>query len=128
MASGVDPVAGLAQVLAVFVGASTAAIIAPHLVVVIAGAAGGVLGLMSWRNCSAWEGLRYVIGMCALAWLFAGSAAEFATAYVSIEDKRLVSPAALAIGWVGHRWPAVGKWFGRLAQTLIETAMRGQSK
>ncbi len=125
MPSGVDPVVGLAQILAVFVGASTAAIIAPHLVVVIAGAAGGVLGLMSWRACSTWEGVRYVMGMCALAWLFTGSAAELITLYVHVEDKRLVTPVALLIGWVGHRWPAVGKWAGRLAKASAEAALRG---
>lgn len=128
MNGGVDPVVGLAQVLAVFVGASTAAIIAPHLVVVIAGAAGGVLGLMSWRACTTFEGIRYVLGMCALAWLFAGSAAELITIYVHVEDKRLVTPAALLIGWVGHRWPGVAKWFGGLTKSFIETAMKGQQK
>lgn len=126
MASGVDPIAGVGQMLAVFVGASAAAIWAPHAVVVISGAAGGILGLMSWRSCSGWAGARYVIGMCALAWLFAGSAAEIMTIYVGIEDKRLVSPMALVIGWIGHRWPAVGKWAARLARTMVETAMRGQ--
>lgn len=125
MSSGVDPVIGVAQVLAVFVGSATAAIIAPHLVVVIAGGAGGVLGLMSWRACSAWEGLRYVVGMGGLAWLFAGSAAEAATIYTHIEDKRLIAPVALTIGWIGHRWPAVGAWVGRMTRSAVETAMKG---
>lgn len=128
MSNSVDPVVGVAQVLSVFIGASTAAAIAPHLVVLIAGIAGGVLGLMSWRQCSTFEALRYVVGMGALAWLFAGSAAEIASAvWTSVDDKRLISPAALAIGWIGHRWPAVGRWAGRLAKASAEAALRSKS-
>jgi len=128
MASGVDPVIGLGQVLAVFVGASTAAIIAAHLVVLIAGGAGAVLGLMSWRTCTLAEALRYLVGMSALAWLFSGAAAELLAGYLQVEDKRMVLPVALGIGWIGHRWPDVAKWFGRLAKSFVETAFRAKVK
>lgn len=131
MANSVDPVAGVAQVLSVFISASAAAAIAPHLVVVIAGLAGGILGLMSWRQCTAYEGARYVLGMAALAWLMAGSLAELAAVvWVSVDDKRMVTPAALGIGWVGHRWPSVGRWVGRLLKASIEAAfaLKGGAK
>ena len=126
MSSGVDPVIGVAQVLAIFVGASTAALVAPHLVVIIAGIAGGILGLMSWRPCTSFEAIRYVCGMCALSWLFAGSASEIISIYAAVEDKRIVSPIALAIGWTGHRWPKIAIWFVKLARTFIETAIKGK--
>lgn len=128
MANSVDPVVGIAQILSVFIPAATAAAIAPHLVVAIAGVAGGILGLMSWRQCTTWEGARYVIGMGALAWLMAGSAAEVLSVWVVMDDKRLVTPAALMIGWVGHRWPAVGKWLGRLIKAAAESALTKGSK
>lgn len=124
MASGADPVIGVAQFLSVFVGASVATALAPHLVVLISGAAGGVLGLMSYRQCSAWEGLRYVLAMALLSWLLADSAAEIAASWWSaLDDKRILSPVALSIGWVGHRWPSVGRWAGRLVKTAIEAAI-----
>lgn len=126
MSNSADPVVGIAQVLSVFIGASTAAAIAPHLVVLIAGLAGGVLGLMSWRQCSTGEGIRYVLGMGALAWLMAGTAAELAgMLWTHLDDKRLLTPAALSIGWIGHRWPSVGRWAGRLAKASAEAALRG---
>lgn len=124
MANSADPVVGLAQFLSVFVGATTAAAIAPHLVVVIAGMSGGVLGLMSYQRCTLVEGARYVLGMGALAWLLAGSAAEVAAATWALDDKRLLAPVALGIGWIGHRWPKVGFWLGRLLKASVEQALR----
>lgn len=130
MPNSADPIAGVAQVLSVFVGAATAAVIAPHLVVFIAGAAGGVFGLMSWRQCSVREGVGYVAGMGMLAWLLAGSLAEVAASmWPFLDDRRGLAPVALCIGWVGHRWPAVGQWLARLARRWAEaTIQNGKSK
>lgn len=126
MSTGVDPVVGLGQVLAVFVGASTAAVIAPHLVVLIAGVAGSVLGLMSWRSCTFLEGVLYISGMCSLAWLFSGTLSEAMAAYFHVADNRMISPAALVIGWIGHRWSDVAKWAGRVAKSVIEQALESR--
>lgn len=130
MANSADPVVGVAKVLGVFVTAAAAEIIAPHLVVFIAGAAGGVFGLMSWRQCSAREGVGYVLGMGLLAWLLAGSMAEAAgVLWPFMGDHRGLAPVALGIGWVGHRWPAVGLWLGRLARRWAEAAIKdGKTK
>jgi hypothetical protein len=129
MASSADPIAGVAQVLSVFIGAATAAVVAPHLVVFIAGAAGGVFGLMSWRQCTVFEGLGYVAGMGLLAWLLAGSLAEAAGAlWPFIGDRRGLAPVALAVGWVGHRWPDVGRWLGRLFKRWAEAAISNSGK
>ncbi len=130
MANSADPIAGVAQVLSVFIGAATAAVIAPHLVVFIAGAAGGVFGLMSWRQCSVWEGLGYVTGMGMLAWLLAGGVAEaVAVLWPVLDDRRGLAPVALCIGWVGHRWPSVGQWMARLARRWAEAAVQnGKAK
>lgn len=128
MANSADPIAGVAQVLSVFVGAATAAVVAPHLVVFIAGAAGGVFGLMSWRQCTVFEGLGYVTGMGLLAWLLAGSLADAASAlWPWLSDRRGLAPVALGVGWVGHRWPDVGRWVGRLFKRWAEAAIRGES-
>jgi hypothetical protein len=124
--TGADPVVGLAQVLSVFVGAATAVMIAPYLMVFVAGCAGGILGLMDWRKCTVLEGAAYVLGMGALAWMFAGTGAEYIAAHwVKIEDKHILAPVATGIGWVGHRWPKVGAWFGRMVRKTIEAAMSG---
>lgn len=130
MPNGADPIAGVAQVLSVFVGAATAAAIAPHAVVIIAGAAGSVFGLMSWRQCTTREGLGYVIGMCSLAWLMTGSIAEIlGLIWPVIGDRRGLAPIALCIGWVGHRWPDLGRWLARLAKRWAEAAIEsGKSK
>ncbi len=128
MANSADPIAGVAQVLSVFIGAATAAVVAPHLVVFIAGAAGGVFGLMSWRQCTVFEGLAYVAGMGLLAWLLAGSLADAASAlWPWLSDRRGLAPVALGVGWVGHRWPDVGRWVGRLFKRWAEAAIRGHS-
>lgn len=130
MANSADPIVGVAQVLSVFVGAATAAVIAPHAVVFIAGAAGGVFGLMSWRQCSVFEGIGYVVGMGLLAWLLAGSMAEAAAQlWPFLDDRRGLAPAALGIGWIGHRWPSVGAWLGRLLRRWAEAAIQnGRAK
>ena len=129
MANSADPIAGVAQVLSVFVGAATATVVAPHLVVFIAGAAGGVFGLMSWRQCSVFEGLGYVAGMGLLAWLLAGSIAEAAsTLWPFLADHRSLAPVALGVGWVGHRWPDVGRWMGRLFKRWAEAAISNSGK
>lgn len=125
MSGSVDPVVGIAQVLSVFVGAATAAVIAPHLVVLIAGMAGGVLGLMSWRRCAIWEGVVYITFAGLGAWLFAGSAADLISYFwPSLTDKRLIAPVAFLIGFTGHRWPQVLRWATRIARTSAEEAIK----
>ncbi len=125
MASGADPIVGIEKVLGVFFGASLATALAPHLVVLIAGMAGGVLGLMSYRQATIGEGARYVLGMGILAWLLAGSLAELAAAtWQALDDKRILTPVALGIGWIGHRWPTVGRWIARLARASVEAALK----
>jgi hypothetical protein len=125
MANGADPIAGVAQILSVFVSAATAAILAPHLVVLIAGMTGGVFGLMSWRRCTTLEGLAYVMSMGGTAWLMTGSAAELVgLLWPVIGDRRGLAPIALGIGWVGHRWPDVGRWAARLAKRWAEAAIQ----
>lgn len=107
MATGVDPVVGLGQLLTVFVGATAASMVAPHLVVLIAGMAGGVLGLMSYRKAGVWRGLGYVLGMGLMAWLLAGWLADLLIKQGLTDDKLAVTPVAIVIGWVGHRWPVL---------------------
>ncbi len=125
MSNGADPIAGIAQILSVFVGAATAAVIAPHAVVLIAGTAGGVFGLMSWRQCTAWEGFAYVAGMGTLAWLMTGSLAELVgLVWPVVGDRRSLAPIALYVGWVGHRWPSVGRWITRLGRRWLEAALQ----
>lgn len=129
MSGSVDPVTGVAQILSVFVGAAAAAAIAPHLVVLIAGMAGGVLGLMAWRKCSVFEGIAYVIAAGMGAWLFAGNLAELMTSlWPWLGDRRIVSPVALGIGWVGHRWPQVGRWFAGMLRASAEAALKRGDK
>lgn len=129
MSGTVDPIAGLAQVLSVFVGAAVAAALAPHLVVLIAGMAGGVLGLMAWRKCTALEGMAYVLASGLGAWLFAGNLSELLTSlWPWLSDKRIISPVALGIGWVGHRWPQVGKWFAGMLRASAEAALKRGDK
>lgn len=125
MASGADPIVGIEKVLGVFITAGAASALAPHLVVIIGGMAGGVLGLMSYRQATIGEGSRYVLGMGVMAWLLAGSMAEIAAVqWPTLDDKRLLAPVALGIGWVGHRWPAVGRWIGRMVRTAVEAWLK----
>jgi hypothetical protein len=128
MASAVDPVVGIAQALSIVIGATAAAALAPHLVVLISGLAGGVIGLMSWRRCSIGMGTLYVLGMGCMAWLFAGSLSELLSIpWPALSDRRFLSPIALLIGAIGHRWPRVGRWALGLARTLIESAIKREA-
>lgn len=128
MPSPVDPEVGIAQVLSLFIGSAMAASLAPHLVVVIAGLSGGVIGLMSWRKCSIAMGALYVGGMGFVAWFFTGSLAELLSlALPAVSDRRFLAPLALSIGAIGHRWPAVGRWALGLARTLIESAIKREA-
>jgi len=126
MPSGADPILGAEKILSVFITAGAAAALAPHLVVIISGMAGGVLGLMSYKQTSVRDGAIYVLGMGVLAWLLAGTAAEIAASHWhTLDDKRLLTPVALGIGWVGHRWPVVGRWAARMARMAVEAWLKG---
>lgn len=117
-----DPIALVAKLLAIMIGIELAAIAAPHVVIILAGAIGSVFGLMAWRTCSRPEAAGYVIAMTCVAWLFAGSVAQVLTAQAGLDAPGpLLAPAAAAIGWIGHRWPAVGAWALMRAKKLIES-------
>ena len=117
-----DPIALVAKLLAVFIGIELAAMAAPHVVIILAGATGAVFGLMAWRTCSRIEAAGYVAAMTAVAWLFAGSAAQFLTAQAGMDTPGpMLAPAAAGIGWIGHRWPAIGQWALNLARKAIES-------
>ena len=115
-----DPIALVAKLLAIFIGIELAALAAPHVVIVLAGMVGSVFGLMAWRTCSRVEAAGYVVAMTAVAWLFAGSAAQVLTQQAGLETPTpLLAPAAAAIGWIGHRWPVIGaRLFGRLLKMI----------
>ena len=106
-----DPIALIAQALAVFVGVALANLIAPHIVVLLAGAVGGVFGLMAWRQCTRVEAMLYVFVASAGSWLFAGAASVLVQHYTSLDNAApLLAPVAACISWVGHRWPVVLTW------------------
>ena len=117
-----DPIALVAKLLALFIGIELAALAAPHVVIILAGLVGSVFGLMAWRTCSRAEAAGYVLAMTAVAWLFAGTAAQVLTAQAGMDAPGpLLAPAAAAIGWVGHRWPVVALWALNLARKAIES-------
>ena len=117
-----DPIALVAKLLAIFIGIELAALAAPHVVIILAGMVGSVFGLMAWRTCSRVEAVGYVAAMTAVAWLFAGSAAQVLTQQAGLETPApLLAPAAAAIGWIGHRWPSIGQWALGLARKVIES-------
>lgn len=127
MSGSTDTVAMVGKLLALFVGVAIAEVIAPHVVILAAGVIGAVFGLMSWRECTRAEAVGYVAAFAGLAWLFAGSAAQAAADVWGMHDPtRLLAPTAASIGWVGHRWPAVGRWGGGLLRRLIERRVEGQ--
>ncbi len=116
-----DPIVLVAKLLALFIGIELASMAAPHVVIVLAGLTGSVFGLMAWRTCSRLEAAGYVVLMTAVAWLFAGSAAQLLTQQAGLDAPGpLLAPAAAAIGWVGHRWPATLSWALDLARKAIE--------
>ena len=125
MAGEVEPVIALGQALSVVIGTAAATALAPHLVVLISGLAGGIIGLMSWRKCSIGMGAVYVLGMGTMAWLFTDSvSALLASFWPASEDRRFLGSIALLIGAVGHRWHGVGRWAFGLGRELIESAIK----
>lgn len=116
-----DPIVFVGKVLAIFIGVALADAIAPHVVIVAAGAIGATFGLMGWRQCTRLEAFGYVLAFTGLAWLFAGSAAQALGGWWGwAEPAKLLAPSAAGIGWVGHRWQDVGKWAGGLLRSAIE--------
>lgn len=116
-----DPAVVIAQILGVFIGVSLANALAPHVVIVAAGAVGSTFGLMGWRQCTRGEAFGYVIAFTAASWLFAGSAAGIAADLWHVsEPTRLLAPCAAGIGWIGHRWQDVGKWAAGVLRSVVE--------
>lgn len=124
MNDNTDPLVALAKLLAVYFGVAAAEIIAPQLGVFLAGCAGGVFGLTGWRKCTRVEALCYVGGCGLLAWLFASLLARLAGSMwpTLAEVHGITQGSALVIGSIGHRWPSVMKWAGKLIKTAVETA------
>ena len=116
-----DPIALVGKLLAIFIGIELAALAAPHVVIILAGMVGSVFGLMAWRTCSRIEAAGYVVAMTCVAWLFAGTVAQVLSAQAGFDAPGpLLAPAAAAIGWIGHRWPAVGAWTAERAKRFVE--------
>lgn len=121
MTPSTDPIILVGKLLALAIGVELAMLLAPHVIIILAGLIGAVFGLMGWRQCTRLEAAGYVLCMTAVAWLFAGSAAELVAQWQHIDKPgQLLAPASAAIAWVGHRWPAVGTWAARVARTAIE--------
>jgi ABC-type uncharacterized transport system permease subunit len=120
-----DPIYALAKILGLFVTAATAEILAPMLGMLLAGMVGGVFGVMSWRKCTRWEAGCYVLTAGFGAWLFAAGLAALAVAFwPQLRDyPQLYQLSALLIGAVGHRWPDIFKWAGRLIKASVEAAV-----
>lgn len=116
-----DPAVVIAQVLGIFIGVTLANALAPHVVIIAAGAVGSTFGLMGWRQCTRMEAFGYVLAFTAASWLFAGSAASLVADWWHIsEPTKLFAPCAAGIGWIGHRWERVGEWAGGVLRSVIE--------
>lgn len=111
----------IGKLLALFVGVELANIIAPQLVIIVGAVAGASFGLADWRQCTRLEAFGYVLSFSSLAWLLAGSVSTSLGAWFQVENAQfLLSPCAIGIGWVGHRWPKVGAWAAGIARSIIE--------
>lgn len=127
MAGSVDPEAGFAALLSVFVGTAAAAQWAPHLTVFFVGMAGGVLGVMSWRKCTRREAIAYVLAMGLFAWLLAQYAASVLGAvWKPAGGPNAILLCALCIGWVGHRWELILKAATKRIKGAIDGAKRAK--
>lgn len=116
-----DTVTAVAKVLALYLGIEVARIVAPHLVILLAGMVGAIFGLMAWRQCGKGEAIGYVLVFTMLAWLFAGNASVIlATRFGMDTAEHLLSPVAFLIAWVGHRWPIIGKKIIALRMKALE--------
>lgn len=111
----------LAKILALVVGVELANLLAPQLVILVGAIAGAYFGLANWRQSTRVEAIGYVLSFAALGWLLAGSVAASLAGWFHLENAQfLLSPCAIGIGWVGHRWPKVGEWIGGVIRTVIE--------
>lgn len=120
-----DPIVALAKLLSIFVSAAVAEVIAPQLGAFLAGVVGGSLGVMTWRKCTRREAFGYVVLAGLSAWLFSFALARVAADVwpVIAGNPNLHQLAALVIGAVGHRWPAVGRYLGRLTKAAAQEAL-----
>lgn len=111
----------VAKLLALMIGVEMANVVAPQLVIAAGALAGAYFGLADWRQSSRLEAFGYVLSFAAVGWLLAGTLAAVMAAAFHIENTQLLmSPCAIGIGWVGHRWPKVGEWAGGVIRAVIE--------
>lgn len=116
-----DPIVFVGKLLAIFIGVQLATLVAPHVVIIVAGAIGATFGLMGWRECTRLQAAGYVAAFTGAAWLFAGLGAEVVASVWHVSDTtRLLAPASAGIAWIGHRWPDVGGWAVGLLKKAIE--------
>lgn len=111
----------VAKLLALLIGVEMANIIAPQLVIAAGALAGAYFGLADWRQSTRLEALGYIVSFAMLGWVLAGTAAAVVAAWLHIENTQfLLSPCAIGISWVGHRWPRVGGWIGGVIRTVVD--------
>lgn len=111
----------VAKLLALVIGVEMANLVAPQLVIGAGAVAGAYFGLADWRQSTRLEAFGYVMSFAAVGWLLAGTVANLAAMWLNIDNAQLlVSPCAIGIGWVGHRWPRVGLWLGGVLRAAID--------
>lgn len=117
-----DPtVVFVAKLLALFIGVEMANILAPQLVIAVGAVAGAYFGLAEWRQSTRLEAFGYVLSFASLGWVLAGTTAALLAGWFHIDNAQfLLSPCAIGISWVGHRWPRVGEWIGGVIRTIVE--------
>lgn len=121
-----DVVGLFTLIAAVVFSKEVAAVVGPYMVIVIASAIGASFSLARRKTTTRGAALLFFCRVVGLALILTVGSATLASTYQpDLQERLLLAPIALIIGFIGDGWPAVFRRFISWFWLAVDTARGG---
>lgn len=123
-----DVVGLFTLIAAVAFSNEVAAVVGPYMVIVIASAIGASFALARRQKSTRGAALFFFLRVVGLAVVLTVGAATMASSYrPDLQERLLLAPIALVVGFIGDGWPVVLRKALSLFWAAVDTARGGKS-
>ena len=124
----VADVVGLFTLIAAFAFSNeVAAVVGPYMVIVIASAIGASFALARRKRTTRGAALFFFVRVVGLAVVLTVGAATMASTYrPDLQERLLLAPIALVVGFIGDGWPAVLRKLISLFWVAVDASRGGK--
>lgn len=123
-----DPVSVSVLVASILFAPEVAQIVGPYVVILASSTIGASFALARRQRTSRGGAIWFFVQVNGIAVLLTASVAAIANAFYPIADERAwFSPIAIALGFIGDRWPAVMNWGGRKISQIVDLLIKMKS-